>query len=64
MRRTVRLLRPLRAMTRVQGMKLLVNSIIAAFPALSDVVILLSFEYFIAGTYTSAPSLRPSRAPV
>ena len=51
-------------MTRVQGMKLLVNSIIAAFPALSDVVILLSFEYFIAGTYTSAPSLRPSRAPV
>ena len=47
--RTVRVLRPLRAMTRVKGMKLLVDKIIATVPALGDVTLLLSFEYIIFG---------------
>ena len=40
--RTVRVLRPLRAMTRVKGMKLLVDKIIATVPALGDAALPLA----------------------
>ncbi|GIL50395.1 hypothetical protein Vafri_6622, partial [Volvox africanus] len=47
--RTVRVLRPLRAITRVQGMKVLVTTMIESMPMLIDVVLLCAFTFFIWG---------------
>eukprot|EP00755_Sulcionema_specki_P015465 Sspe_Gene.59469::Locus_32653_Transcript_1_1_Confidence_1.000_Length_6391::g.59469::m.59469 len=44
--RIVRLIRPLRAIRRVRGMQVLVKTIVASFPLLFDVVLLLLFVLF------------------
>eukprot|EP00198_Chlamydomonas_reinhardtii_P012138 XP_001701475.1 voltage-gated Ca2+ channel, alpha subunit [Chlamydomonas reinhardtii] len=47
--RTVRVLRPLRAITRIRGMRILVTTMIAALPMLIDVFALCAFTFFIFG---------------
>ncbi|GIL93480.1 hypothetical protein Vretifemale_20875, partial [Volvox reticuliferus] len=47
--RTVRVLRPLRAITRVRGMKVLVTTMIESMPMLIDVALLCAFTFFIWG---------------
>jgi len=51
--RAFRVLRPLRTITSIKGLKILVQSLIAAFPLLTDTVIVLLFFFLIeaiAGT--------------
>ena len=47
--RSVRVLRPLRTITRVRGMKVLVSSIISAIPSLANVFLLCVFFFAIFG---------------
>jgi len=47
--RTVRVLRPLRTMTRISGMRPLINTFIRSFVALSNVVMLLLFFAVVFG---------------
>ncbi|GFR46008.1 hypothetical protein Agub_g7486, partial [Astrephomene gubernaculifera] len=47
--RTVRVLRPLRAVTRIRGMKVLVSTMIGSMPTLIDVFVLCAFTFFICG---------------
>eukprot|EP00898_Chlorokybus_atmophyticus_P005124 jgi/Chlat1/5612/Chrsp369S09000 len=59
--RTVRVLRPLRAINRVKGMRVLVATLLKSLPMLFDVVLLCGFVYFvfgIAGVETFAGQMR------
>ncbi|PNH08113.1 Sodium channel protein type 4 subunit alpha [Tetrabaena socialis] len=47
--RTVRVLRPLRAITHMRGMRVLVTTLIQSGPMLLDVLILCAFTFFIFG---------------
>ncbi|KXZ52368.1 hypothetical protein GPECTOR_9g412 [Gonium pectorale] len=47
--RTVRVLRPLRAITRVRGMRVLVTTLLGSMPMLLDVFLLCAFTFFIYG---------------
>ena len=47
--RTLRVLRPLRSLTILPGMKVLVASLLASIPPLMNVVVLLSFIFFVFG---------------
>ncbi|KAK3250718.1 Caveolin-2 [Cymbomonas tetramitiformis] len=47
--RTVRVLRPLRTVTGVEGMRVLVVTLLKSLPMLVDVLILVSFAFFIFG---------------
>jgi len=47
--RTVRVLRPLRTITGVEGMRVLVVTLLKSLPMLFDVLILVSFAFFIFG---------------
>ena len=47
--RTVRVLRALRTVTRVEGMRVIVVTLIKSLPMLADVAVLLSFEFIIFG---------------
>lgn len=47
--RTVRVLRPLRTMTRIKGMRPLINTILRSFKALGSIVSLLSFFFIVYG---------------
>lgn len=47
--RTLRVLRPLRSLTILPGMKMLVQSLLASIPPLMNVVVLLSFIFFVFG---------------
>ncbi|GLC39690.1 Caveolin-2 [Pleodorina starrii] len=47
--RTVRVLRPLRAITRIQGVKVLVTTMLASMPMLLDVFFLCGFTFFVWG---------------
>jgi len=49
MLRTLRVLRPLRSLTILPGMKMLVRSLLASIPPLMNVVVLLSFIFFVFG---------------
>jgi Ion transport protein len=61
--RTVRVLRPLRTITGVEGMRMLVSTLLSSLPMLLDVLILCAFLFLILGTVgvqTFAGSLRTS----
>ena len=47
--RTVRVLRPLRTITGVSGMRALVKTLLQSLPLLFDVLVLVSFLFFIFG---------------
>mmetsp|Transcript_3119 Transcript_3119/g.7221 ORF Transcript_3119/g.7221 Transcript_3119/m.7221 type:complete len:1718 (+) Transcript_3119:685-5838(+) len=47
--RTVRVLRPLRTITGVEGMRVLVVTLLKSLPMLFDVLVLVSFAFFIFG---------------
>ena len=47
--RTVRVLRPLRTITGVSGMRALVKALLQSLPLLFDVLVLVSFLFFIFG---------------
>lgn len=47
--RAVRILRPLRTVTRIQGMKVLVETMLTAIPQLLDVLVLCAFIYLVFG---------------
>jgi hypothetical protein len=47
--RTVRILRPLRSITGFSGMKQLVVTLLKSMPLLGDVLVLVSFLFFILG---------------
>jgi hypothetical protein len=47
--RIVRILRPLRTLTKVEGMRKLVITLLQSMPMLMDVGVLLSFAFFIFG---------------
>jgi len=47
--RTVRVLRPLRTMTRVEGMRKLVVTLLQSLPMLMDVCVLVSFMFLLFG---------------
>ncbi|KAG2489238.1 hypothetical protein HYH03_012259 [Edaphochlamys debaryana] len=47
--RTVRVLRPLRAVTRISGMRVLVMTMLDSIPMLLDVFLLCAFTFFIFG---------------
>eukprot|EP00892_Ulva_mutabilis_P001295 jgi/Ulvmu1/11166/UM072_0002.1 len=48
--RTVRVLRPLRTITGVEGMRMLVSTLLSSLPMLLDVLILCAFLFLIFGT--------------
>merc|ERR1712226_1237302 len=48
--RTVRLLRPLRTLNKIRGLKVIVKSFIYSLPGISDVVIFLLFVMCVLGT--------------
>jgi hypothetical protein len=48
--RTVRVLRPLRTITGVEGMRMLVTTLLSSLPMLLDVLILVAFLFLIFGT--------------
>lgn len=48
--RTVRVLRPLRTITGVEGMRMLVSTLLGSLPMLLDVLILCAFLFLIFGT--------------
>lgn len=48
--RTVRVLRPLRTITGVEGMRMLVSTLLKSLPMLLDVLILCAFLFLIFGT--------------
>ena len=43
------MLRPLRAITKIEGMRIIVSMLVKALPMLADVGLLLAFLYFIFG---------------
>ena len=47
--RTVRVLRPLRTITGVEGMRVLVSTLMRSIPMLLDVLVLCAFAFFIFG---------------
>ena len=47
--RAVRVLRPLRTVNRVPGMRVLVRSLLDALPAMGSVVVLTSFIFLVFG---------------
>ncbi|PNH09896.1 Sodium channel protein type 5 subunit alpha [Tetrabaena socialis] len=47
--RTIRALRPLRAVNKVKGMKVLVTTMLGSLPMLLDVFVLCAFAYFMFG---------------
>lgn len=47
--RTLRALRPLRVASRLEGMKVIVNSLFASLPALANVLLVSSLVYLIFG---------------
>ena len=49
--RTFRILRPLKTMTTIPGMKVIVKSILAAMPALFNVLLLTMFVFFVFGIF-------------
>lgn len=48
--RSVRVLRPLRTITGVEGMRMLVSTLLSSLPMLLDVLILVAFLFLIFGT--------------
>lgn len=48
--RCVRILRPLRTITGIEGMRMLVGTLLSSLPMLLDVLILCAFLFFILGT--------------
>jgi hypothetical protein len=45
--RVFRVLRPLRTITKIEGLRLLVNALIAALPLLRDTIIVLIFFFMV-----------------
>ena len=58
--RAMRLLRPLRTLTRVPGLKKLVEGILSAGPKLVDVGLFFSFPFLLFGKGSPRSSLAPS----
>ena len=61
-RRTIRILRPLRTVTRVEGMRALVETLINSLPLLADVGLLLFFEFIVFGIVGASHPPPPSSA--